>query len=72
MPSHTEPEPGPKKNKFLVRMFAYFVFSKSRGIFSREDFQLLYPVVDGFSIMTYDYSSHGGYVLAVTFFKIPP
>ena len=34
--------------------------AKSGGIFSREDFQLLYPVVDGFSIMTYDYSSHGG------------
>jgi hypothetical protein len=42
--------------------FLCFVFSKSRGVFSREDFQLLYPVVDGFSIMTYDYSSHGGYV----------
>ncbi|XP_028405915.1 chitinase domain-containing protein 1-like [Dendronephthya gigantea] len=34
--------------------------AKNRGVFSREDFQLLYPVVDGFSLMTYDYSSHGG------------
>ncbi|CAB4006645.1 Chitinase domain-containing 1 [Paramuricea clavata] len=34
--------------------------AKSRGVFSKEDFQLLYPVVDGFSLMTYDYSSHGG------------
>lgn len=31
-------------------------------MFSKEDFALLYPVVDGFSMMTYDYSSHGGYV----------
>ncbi|XP_046858369.1 chitinase domain-containing protein 1-like isoform X2 [Xenia sp. Carnegie-2017] len=33
---------------------------RSQGMFSKEDFALLYPVVDGFSMMTYDYSSHGG------------
>lgn len=27
------------------------------GMFSREEFEQLAPVVDGFSLMTYDYSS---------------
>ena len=29
------------------------------GMFGREEFEQLAPVVDGFSLMTYDYSSAG-------------
>ena len=31
-------------------------------MFSKDDFDLLSPVVDGFSLMTYDYPNHGRYV----------
>lgn len=32
---------------------------KTPGAFDKHDFELLAPVLDGFSLMTYDYSSHG-------------
>ena len=35
--------------------------SKKPGAFDKHDFELLAPVLDGFSLMTYDYSSHGRY-----------
>lgn len=28
-------------------------------MFSKEDFDLLSPIVDGFSLMTYDYPNYG-------------
>ena len=31
------------------------------GAFNKHDFELLAPVLDGFSLMTYDYSSQGRY-----------
>ena len=34
------------------------------GMFGREEFEQLAPVVDGFSLMTYDYSSAARSVLA--------
>ncbi|EDO34019.1 predicted protein [Nematostella vectensis] len=33
--------------------------SNKRGTFDKNDFELLFPVLDGFSLMTYDYSSPG-------------
>ena len=40
-------------------MFCFFFDSKKPGAFDKHDFELLAPVLDGFSLMTYDYSSHG-------------
>ena len=39
-----------------------FLDSKKPGSFDKHDFELLAPVLDGFSLMTYDYSSHGRYI----------
>ena len=39
-----------------------FFDSKKPGSFDKHDFELLAPVLDGFSLMTYDYSSHGRYI----------
>ncbi|EDO34020.1 predicted protein, partial [Nematostella vectensis] len=33
--------------------------TNKRGTFDKNDFELLFPVLDGFSLMTYDYSSPG-------------
>ena len=30
-------------------------------MFTKEDYDLIAPVVDGFSLMTYDYPNHGRY-----------
>ena len=39
-------------------------------MFSKEDFDLLSPVVDGLSLMTYDYPNHGRYCSILTFKEI--
>lgn len=42
----------------LDSLFLMLVFSAGQpGMFGREEFEQLAPVVDGFSLMTYDYSS---------------
>lgn len=41
--------------KFLSPLF--FLSAGQSGMFGREEFEQLAPVVDGFSLMTYDYSS---------------
>ena len=43
-------------------IFVLFFTRESPGMFSKEDFDLLAPVVDGFSLMTYDYPNHGRFV----------
>ena len=40
-----------------------FPFRKKPGSFDKNDFELLAPVLDGFSLMTYDYSSQGRWVI---------
>lgn len=37
--------------------FVVFFSTGQPGMFGREEFELLAPAVDGFSLMTYDYSS---------------
>ena len=39
-------------------------------MFSKEDYDLLSPVVDGLSLMTYDYPNHGRYYSILTFKEI--
>lgn len=46
--------------KKMLLNFLFFVFvisSGQPGMFGREEFEQLAPAVDGFSLMTYDYSS---------------
>lgn len=42
-------------------LYFFFSHSKKPGSFDKHDFELLAPVLDGFSLMTYDYSNHGRY-----------
>lgn len=37
--------------------FSILISTGQPGMFGREEFEQLAPVVDGFSLMTYDYSS---------------
>lgn len=52
-------------NAFLsdtnIRFILFCYTSGKKGSFDKHDFELLAPVLDGFSLMTYDYSSHGRY-----------
>ena len=45
----------------ILFCFVFFFDSKKPGAFDKHDFELLAPVLDGFSLMTYDYSSQGRY-----------
>ena len=47
----------------LYRFFLLIAFRKKPGSFDKNDFELLAPVLDGFSLMTYDYSSQGRWVI---------
>jgi len=48
-----------EKMKIILVIPPPFYASKKPGAFDKHDFELLAPVLDGFSLMTYDYSSHG-------------
>eukprot|EP00795_Rhopilema_esculentum_P008743 gene8743-14766_t len=45
--------------KFILVIPPPLYSKDSPGMFSKDDFDLLSPVVDGFSLMTYDYPNHG-------------
>jgi len=48
-----------EKLKIILVIPPPFYAGKKPGSFDKHDFELLAPVLDGFSLMTYDYSSHG-------------
>lgn len=43
----------------MLLLFTGNTFRESPGMFSKGDFDLLAPIVDGFSLMTYDYPHFG-------------
>ncbi|XP_015757478.1 PREDICTED: chitinase domain-containing protein 1-like [Acropora digitifera] len=47
-----------EKMKIILVIPPPFYGSKKPGAFNKHDFELLAPVMDGFSLMTYEYSSH--------------
>lgn len=47
------------KMKIILVIPPLFYASKKPGAFDKHDFELLAPVLDGFSLMTYDFSSNG-------------
>ncbi|RMX60010.1 hypothetical protein pdam_00019315 [Pocillopora damicornis] len=48
-----------EKLKIILVIPPPFYAGKKPGSFDKNDFELLAPVLDGFSLMTYDYSSQG-------------
>jgi len=60
-----------KQMKFILVIPPPMYNKESPGMFSKEDFDILAPVVDGFSMMTYDYPHYGspGAVAPYTWIK---
>jgi len=48
-----------KRLKFILVIPPPLYSKDSPGMFTKEDYDLIAPVVDGFSLMTYDYPNHG-------------
>ncbi|KAM7429736.1 Chitinase domain-containing protein 1 [Porites harrisoni] len=48
-----------EKMKIILVIPPPFYAGEKLGAFNKHDFELLAPVLDGFSLMTYDYSSQG-------------
>lgn len=46
-----------RRLSFAIIFFFPSLSTGQPGMFGREEFEQLAPVVDGFSLMTYDYSS---------------
>ncbi|ROI37075.1 Chitinase domain-containing protein 1 [Anabarilius grahami] len=57
--SKTDAKKASKIQEVEVRQFCGMHISGQPGMFGREDFEKLAPVVDAFSLMTYDYSGPG-------------
>ena len=53
-------------NSASVDTFHPILFRSNRpGLFDRNDFEILVPVLDGFSLITYDYGSPNRYSKAL-------